>query len=201
MDSILRAVDAIQSNATALGLVGAAFLLWSSLSLFSVLESAFNIVYGRPEPRLPAREGAGDADDGRVARRALRRARGRVGRRELLRRHASFVDNEVVATLVSVGVSLGGIFVFLATAYLVLTNASSAGARCSRRGRGGGDAGGDLPAPARVRPGVSSHEPGAQALSWQALLLVWLYVMANVTVLGAEVNWQLRRARSEPDAS
>ena len=48
LDSILRAVRAIQANATALGIVGGAFLLWSSLSLFSVLESAFNIVYGRP---------------------------------------------------------------------------------------------------------------------------------------------------------
>ena len=48
VDSILHAVRAIQSNAAALGIVGAAFLLWSSLSLFSVLESAFNIVYGRP---------------------------------------------------------------------------------------------------------------------------------------------------------
>ena len=48
LDSILRAVRAIQANATALGIVGGAFLLWSSLSFFSVLESAFNIVYGRP---------------------------------------------------------------------------------------------------------------------------------------------------------
>ena len=48
LDSILRAVRAIQSNAAALGAVGGGFLLWSSLSFFSVLESAFNIVYGRP---------------------------------------------------------------------------------------------------------------------------------------------------------
>src|SRR5580700_26767 len=47
LDSILNAVQAIQRNATALGIVGGAFLLWSSLSLFSVLESAFNIVYDR----------------------------------------------------------------------------------------------------------------------------------------------------------
>src|SRR5207302_6715184 len=46
--SILNAVRAIQNNATALSLVGVGFLLWSSLSLFSVLESAFNIVYDRP---------------------------------------------------------------------------------------------------------------------------------------------------------
>src|SRR5881396_2995034 len=48
LDSLLRAVRAIRENATALGIVGGAFLIWSSLSLFSVLESAFNIVYGRP---------------------------------------------------------------------------------------------------------------------------------------------------------
>src|SRR5262245_53657235 len=38
----------VQENWPTLGIVGAVFLLWSSLSLFSVLESAFNIVYGRP---------------------------------------------------------------------------------------------------------------------------------------------------------
>src|SRR3954447_18862917 len=48
VDSIVRAVRAFQRNAAALGLVGGAFLIWSSLSLFSVLESAFNIVYHQP---------------------------------------------------------------------------------------------------------------------------------------------------------
>ena len=46
--SIETAVTSIQHNAAALGIIGAVVLLWSSLSLFSVLESAFNIVYGRP---------------------------------------------------------------------------------------------------------------------------------------------------------
>jgi uncharacterized BrkB/YihY/UPF0761 family membrane protein len=43
---------------------------------------------------------------------------------------------------------------------------------------------------------ASNHNPVLRALSWQALLLVWLYVMANVTVLGAEVNWHVQRART-----
>src|SRR3954467_11087451 len=47
-EEILRRVRQIQENARTLGIVGGAFLLWSSLSFFSVLESAFNIVYGRP---------------------------------------------------------------------------------------------------------------------------------------------------------
>ena len=34
-----------------------------------------------------------------------------------------------------------------------------------------------------------------QAFGSLALLLVWIYVMANVLVLGAEVNWYLARGR------
>ena len=48
INTIVRFVTEIQNNAAALGIVGAVFVFWTSLSLFSVLESAFNIVYGRP---------------------------------------------------------------------------------------------------------------------------------------------------------
>src|SRR3954469_16156750 len=48
IDRIIALVHAVQDNAAALGIVGLLALLWTSLSLFSVLESAFNIVYGRP---------------------------------------------------------------------------------------------------------------------------------------------------------
>ena len=48
VDQIVRAVDAVQRNWRTLGIVGGITLAWSSLSFFSVLESAFNIVYGRP---------------------------------------------------------------------------------------------------------------------------------------------------------
>src|SRR6266542_2117349 len=48
IDRIIDLVHAVQDNAATLGIVGGAALLWTSLSLFSVLESAFNIVYGRP---------------------------------------------------------------------------------------------------------------------------------------------------------
>src|SRR5213075_2036774 len=48
IDRIVDLVHTVQDNAAALGIIGGAALLWTSLSLFSVLESAFNIVYGRP---------------------------------------------------------------------------------------------------------------------------------------------------------
>jgi membrane protein len=198
IDSILHAVRAIQSNATALGIVGAAFLIWSSLSLFSVLESAFNIVYGRPNRGfLRGKALASLMMVGSLVVLFASLVVGSVGA-ELLRRHANVVDNAAFATVVTVGVSLVGIFVFLATAYYVLTNAALTWREVLP---GAVAASMLLEATFQVLPEfviVSGHNPVLRALSWQALLLVWLYVMANVTVLGAEVNWQLRRARTEP---
>src|SRR5438105_15426099 len=46
--SIVQLVREVQKHAATLGIIGGIVLLWTSLSLFSVLESAFNIVYGRP---------------------------------------------------------------------------------------------------------------------------------------------------------
>jgi len=198
--SILHNVHAIQDNAATLGIVGAAFLLWSSLSLFSVLESAFNIVYGQPNRGfLRGKALATLMMVGSLVVLFASLVVGSVGA-ELLRRHASVVDNAAVATVVTVGVSLLGIFVFLATSYYVLTNAVLTWREVLP---GAVVAAVVLEATFQVLPEfviVSSHNPVLRALSWQALLLVWLYVMANVTVLGAEVNWYVQRARAEADA-
>ena len=48
VSSIVGAVQEIQDSATTLGIAGVVVLAWTSLSLFGVLESASNIVYGRP---------------------------------------------------------------------------------------------------------------------------------------------------------
>ena len=37
--------------------------------------------------------------------------------------------------------------------------------------------------------------PALRAFGGPAILLVWLYVMANFVVFGAEVNWWLQRRR------
>jgi membrane protein len=191
--SILSAVRGIQENATALGIVGGSFLLWSSLSLFSVLESAYNIVYGRPN--RPFLWGKALATMMMVASLVFLFAAlvvGSIGA-EILKRYAGFGDVGPVATLLSIFLSFLGVLVFLATSYLVLTNVKQ-------------DWQDVLPGavlaavlleatfqllPAFVR--VSSYNPVLRTLSGTAVLLVWLYVMANAIVLGAEVNWNLRR--------
>jgi membrane protein len=194
LDSILSAVRAIQHNSTALGIVGAAFLLWSSLSLFSVLESAFNIVYDRPNrPFLRGKALASVMMIFSLAFLFSSLVIGTIGV-ELLKRYTGLSDNVVVAYVLTVTVSLVGVFVFLTSAYVVLTNL-----RLSWREvvPGAAVAATLLEATFQFLPlfvRISKHNPVLQALSGPVVLLVWLYVMSNVIVLGAEVNFY-RRSR------
>jgi membrane protein len=190
VSSIVRTVRAIQNHATALGIVGGAALLWTSLSLFSVLESAVNIVYGQPNRsflrgKLMA-----------VALMVLSLVMLFVGLLvgsfgfDLLKRYAAgFAGNSYVAYGLSVAVSLLAVFVFLVAVYYFLTNVEHSftdvlpGAVVSAI---------VLEASFQVLPvyvRFSSNVVALKAFGGPALLLVWLYVMANVIVFGAEVNW------------
>jgi YihY family inner membrane protein len=192
LDSILTAVRAIQDNSAALGLVGAAFLLWSSLSLFSVLESAFNIVYGRPNrPFLRGKALASLMMIFSLAFMFVSLVVGTIGV-EVLKGYTGLHDNVAAAYVLAVTVSALGIFVFLASAYIVLTNV-----RLGLRDvvPGAVVAAALLEATFQFLPlyvRESKHNPVLQTLSGPVVLLVWLYVMANVIVLGAEVNLYLR---------
>jgi len=192
LDSLLRAVRAIRENATALGIFGVAFLAWSSLSLFSVLESAFNIVYGRPNrPFLRGKLLATMMMVGSLAFLFASLVVGSVGA-EILRRYTGIGESVVFATTVSVGVSLVGIFIFLSSAYVVLTNDNL---RWREVVLGAAVAAAVLEATFQLLPAfvrVSKHNPVVQTLSGPVVLLIWLYVMANVIVLGAEINWHRR---------
>jgi membrane protein len=189
LDSILRAVRAIQKNAAALGIVGGAFLLWSSLSLFSVLESAFNIVYGRPNRGfLHGKALATLMMVGSLVFLFVALVMGSIGQ-EVLKRYAGFSGNATTARVVAIVVSLIGVFVFLASSYYVLTNVDL---RLREVLPGAITAAVLLEGTFQALPiyiGISKHNPVLQTLSGPAVLLVWLYVMANVIVLGAEVNW------------
>jgi membrane protein len=198
IDSILRAVRAIQENAAALGAVGGGFLLWSSLSFFSVLESAFNIVYGRPNRGwLHGKALATMMMGGSLVALFVSLVVGSVGQ-EILKRYLGFAGNATSARVVAIAVSTFGIFVFLASAYYVLTNAN---VTLREVLPGAITAAVILEATFQFLPvyvNVSKHNPVLQTLSGPAVLLVWLYVMANVIVVGAEVNWWRARRPSPP---
>ena len=192
VDDIVDAVRVVQRNARTLGIVGGVFLLWSSLSLFSALESAFNIVYGRPNRAFLR---------GKALALAYMTASllvlftglvvGTFGY-DLLRRYASDVfANRWVALALTVVTSSAALFLFLFTAYLRLTNA-----RLTRREVVPGAALGAIVLVASLQGlplfvNLSGGILALQALGATFLLLIWLYVMANVIVFGATLNWQL----------
>jgi membrane protein len=196
--SIINAVRAIQENATALGIVGGFFLIWSSLSFFSVLESAFNIVYGRPNRGwLHGKALATLMMVGSLVALFVSLVVGSVGQ-EVLKRYAGFQGDAVTARAIAIVVSWAGLLVFLTSAYFVLTNVDLT---LREVVTGALTAAVILEATFQVLPQyveLSKHNPVLQTLSGPAVLLVWLYLMANVIVLGAEVNWYVatRRANS-----
>ena len=195
---IVRVVETITSNATTLGVIGGVFLVWTSLSLFSVLESAFNIVYARPNRSfLRGKFLATLFMAGSLVVLFVALVVGSIGFDVLNRFAPGFVSNAVVAYGASVLVSTVAVFVFLVVAYERLTNAS-----LTLREVWPGAAIGAIMLqtsfqvlPLFVR--FSSEVVAVQALGASALLLVWLYVMANAIVFGAEVNWWYSRRDDE----
>ena len=198
IEDIVRTVRTVQDNAATLGIVGGAILLWTSLSLFSVLESALNIVYARPNRSfLRGKALAVVFMLGSLVTLFVGLLIGSVGGEVLKRFAPGFVANSIVAHTVSVVVSTLAVFLFLFSAYYRLTNAPLTVEEV-------------LPGtilatlllqasfqalPTYVR--LSTNVPAAQAFGGPVILLVWLYVMSNVIVFGAEVNWWLGRGRRE----
>ena len=200
IEQIVRVVRQIQANAATLGIVGGIFLAWSSLSLFSVLESAFNIVYRRPNRGFVR---------GKVLAVALVASSlvvllaalfvGTIGVNLLENYAPSVLSHALVAQILSLLVSTAGLFVFLVSVYYLLTNE-----KLTLR---------------EVLPGATIASVLLQvtfqalpiffattkdsilsiaAIGTPVLLLIWLYVMSNVIVLGAEINWWWSRGRLEP---
>jgi YihY family inner membrane protein len=192
----VEVIRTIQDNATSLGIVGGLFLLWSSLSLFSVLESAFNIVYGRPNRAfLHGKALAVVFMLASLVTLFTGLLAGSIGAHLLNRYAPGVLGNSVVAYVISVVVSTIAIFLFLVSAYRYLTNTTLTvrevlpGAIVATVA---------LEATFQVLPvylRLSKHVPAALAFGGPVLLLIWLYVMANVIVFGAEFNWLRARGR------
>jgi membrane protein len=198
IDRIIDLVHNVQDNAATLGLIGAAALLWTSLSLFSVLESAFNIVYGRPNRSFLHGKGiASILMVGSLVTLFLALLAGSLGFAALKEYAPGFAGNSVTAYIVSIAVSLMGVFAFLVSCYYVLTNEDLTlrevlpGALLAAV---------FLEATFQVLPLYQRYadlNPGLRAFGAPAILLVWLYVMSNVIVFGAELNWWRSRRREQ----
>jgi membrane protein len=195
--SIEKAVKSIQNNAATLGIIGGAVLIWSSLSLFSVLESAFNIVYGRPNrPFLRGKALALVLLVASLLTLVVSLLSGSLGFFFLHHYAGDFLGNRFVAYPLTALVEFAGLLLFLFTVYYVLTNV-----RLTFRDvlPGAVAAALILATTFQVLPVylrlVSNDLRVLQALGGPVILLFWLYVMANVIVFGAEVNWWVAMRR------
>jgi membrane protein len=116
---------------------------------------------------------------------------------EVLRRYApGIVGNGIVAYIVSIAVSLFGVFIFLLTIYRVMPNAP---VRLWDALPGAILAAILLEASFQVLPvfvRLAGVNVTLRVLGGPVILLLWLYVMANVIVFGAELNWWIGERRS-----
>jgi membrane protein len=197
VSSIVNAVRSVQRNAATLGIIGGIALLWTSVSFFSVLESAFNIVYGRPNRSfLRGKALAVLMMIALLVTLFVGLLVGSVGFDVVKRYAPGFVGNPVVAYSLSLLVSLSAVFGFLVAVYYLLTNEKL---HILDVLPGAAIAAVLLEASFQVLPiyvRLSSVSIALRAFGGPALLLVWLYVMANAIVFGAEVN-SCRTARRD----
>ena len=197
LQSILTLVHRVQDNAATLGIIGGVGLLWSSLSLFSALESAFNIVYGRPNrPFLRGKTVAAALMASTLVTLFASLVVGALGVEVLKRYAAGFLGDQSVAYVLSIAVSLVGVFLFLLAVYRLLPNAEISVHDVLPGALMGALV---LEASFQVLPvfvRFADVNVTLRVLGGPAILLIWLYVMANVIVLGAELNWWSAQRRS-----
>lgn len=197
VEHIINLVHHVQNNAAALGIIGGVGLLWSSLSFVSALESALNIVYGLPNRRFFHGKGIAAAlMAGVLTTLFISLVVGAFGG-SVLRHHLRFADSAAVADIVSFGASLTGVFVFLLVVYRWLPNTHVS----FREALPGAVLGSVvlevsfLALPFFVRH--ASVNVTLRTLGGPAILLLWMYVMANVIVFGGELNWWWRERQKE----
>jgi membrane protein len=193
VENILEAVTEIQEQATELSVIGGIGLIWAALGFFSVLESAFNIVYGLPNrPFIRQKSFVLMLTAASLIVLFLALVISSVGV-ELVQRAgvAEGFLSYLYALLVSTALLLGMTW----SLYRLLTNTPLTWRETLP---GAIVAALFLQASFQVLPlfvRLSNELVALQAYGGLVLLLVWLYVMANILVLGAEVNWWVSRGR------
>jgi membrane protein len=193
VDRLLEVVTEIREQATELSVIGGIGLLWAALGFFSVLESAFNIVYGLPNrPFLRGKTLALLIAVGSLILLFVSLVIGSVGV-DLAKRAG--VAGAVLSYVYALLISTALILVLVWGLYHRLTNTSLS---WSETLPGAAFAAVLLQTSFQVLPifvRLSGELVALQAYGGLVLMLVWLYLMANVIVLGAELNWWLGHGR------
>jgi membrane protein len=195
-------VNEFREQAVYLAAIGGAAVLWSSLGLFSALESAFNLVYGlknRPFARGKALMFVILIGSLAVLLTAL--IMGSLGVELLIRLGGAETR---LAYGFAIALSTTIVFGLLWVAYRVIPNTRVTWKQALPGAAGAAAAliASFQAVPLFVR--FTDNLVALRAFGGATLLLVWLFLMANIIVLGAVVNWRLsrgarKRAALEPN--
>jgi membrane protein len=194
--NLVDIVRTLQRNATALGVIGGASLVWTSLGFLSALESALNIIYGLPNRPFVRQKLLVFALVGSGLALVLVSLIVATTAQTYLDEHASGLLKQPVwqissALAISTAVTLG----FTFTVYRLLPNTPI---RSLEALPGAILATVLLQLSFAVLPvylNVAQTLPALKAFGGIVLLLTWLYLMGNIVMLGAEVNWWYGRGR------
>jgi membrane protein len=193
VSNLLDVVTEIQEQAKELSVIGGIGLIWAALGFFSVLESAFNIVYGLPNrPFIRQKSFVLLLTAGFLIVLFVALVIGSVGV-ELVQRAgvAEGAVSYVYVLFFSTALLVG----FTWSLYRLLTNTILTWRETLP---GALVAAVFLQASFQILPifvRLSRELIALQAYGGLVLLLVWLYLMANILVFGAEVNWWLGPGR------
>ena len=194
VDRLVTVVREVQNSSAELGIVGGLALIWAALGFFSVVESALNIVYGLPNrPFVHQKLLVLTLTAAALVSLFLALIVSSVG--VGLAQDAAYVGG-ALAYLYGIGVSSALVLGFVWCVYTLLTNQRL---RWRETLPGAVFATILLQASFQLLPLFVRATEGfvaLQAFGGLALLLFWIYLMANVLVLGAEVNWWLSRGRT-----
>ncbi len=194
VDRLLEVVHAIQERGITFGVVGGIALLWATLGFFSVVESAFNIVYGLPNRSFIRQKGLVLVlTGGSLVLLFVALVVASIGV-ELAADAA--VIGDALAYVYAIAISTALVFAFVWVMYTLLTNVRL---RWRETLPGAVFAALILQASFQILPLFVRGASGLvslQAFGGLVLLLFWLYLMANVLVFGAEINWFLARGRT-----
>jgi membrane protein len=197
---LLQTVHAIQRDAGAIGILGFLGLVWGTLGFYSALESALNIVFG-------------------VQNRAFLRQKWvtfvlvtfsllvlftslivSTAATGWYHRHVPhLVDLKLIPYLATLAATTIGIFLFLTLVYLVLTNVELRLADVWPGALVGTVLFQGLFSVLSLYLRFSDQLIALRAFGGLVLLLVWLYLMTNIVILGAEINWS-HWSRRQPKA-
>ncbi len=189
---LANTVNEFRDQAVYLAAIGGGAVLWSSLGLFSALESAFNLVYGlRNRPFARGKALMFVILVGSVAAIFVALIVGSVGVEFLVSVGGTGTP---VAYGYAIGVSAVIIFSILWVAYRVLPNTQVTWKQALPGAFGATAA---LVASFQAVPlfvRATDNLVALRAFGGATLLLIWLFLMANIIVIGAVVNWRLARA-------